>query len=257
MLFQEPFSTSDSSRLFTSRRGFLQTTVAAAVTASATLWLPGSVRSAVAADEEAAYTLPPLGYEFDALEPFIDAKTMEIHHGKHHQAYVNNLNKAVKGTELGKLSVEELIADLNAVPENIRTAVRNNGGGHANHALFWQLLKKDAGDPSDELKAAINAKWENFDKFKEEFTKSASTRFGSGWAWLYLTKDGELAIGSTPNQDSPLMTGGTPLLGLDVWEHAYYLKYQNRRPEYIDAFFSVVNWPKVSELYSNAKTKKS
>lgn len=233
----------------TSRRGFLQATALGAVAAATATWLP---RTTVAA-ESAAYSLPPLGYAFDALEPFIDAKTMEIHHDKHHQAYVTNLNKAIAGTDLGNQPVEKLIANLDAVPENIRTAVRNNGGGHANHSLFWQLLKKDGGEPTGELKSALEAKWKNMDGFKETFSKAASTRFGSGWAWLYLDKDGQLEIGSTPNQDSPLMTGLTPLLGLDVWEHAYYLKYQNRRPEYISAFFSIVNWPKVAELYSAAK----
>nr|WP_245764584.1 superoxide dismutase [Planctomicrobium piriforme] len=211
------------------------------------------MQQAAFAAEAGQYTLPPLGYAFDALEPYIDAKTMEIHHDKHHQAYVTNLNKAIAGTELGNQPIEKLIANMDAVPEKIRTAVRNNGGGHANHSLFWQLLKKDGGEPTGELKSAIDAKWGSYDKFKEEFTQSATTRFGSGWAWLYLDKDKNLAIGSTPNQDSPIMTGGIPLLGLDVWEHAYYLKYQNRRPEYITAFYSAINWPKVAELYAEGK----
>jgi len=255
-----PFSTGRESVALTEtgparklhRRGFLQSVSCGALAAGIVAHLPGLGAKAFAA-EEAAYKLPPLPYAFDALEPFIDAKTMEIHHDKHHQSYVNNLNKAVAGTDLGKQPVEKLIANLEAVPEKIRTAVRNNGGGHANHTLFWESLKKDAGAPSDVLKKAIDTKWGSQDKFKELFTKSAGTRFGSGWTWLYLDKDGELAIGSTPNQDSPLMTGGTPLLGLDVWEHAYYLKYQNRRPEYIEAFFSIINWPVVSERYAAAK----
>jgi Fe-Mn family superoxide dismutase len=200
------------------------------------------------------YKLPPLGYAFNALEPVIDAKTMEIHHDKHHQAYVNNLNIAIAGTELGNQPVEELIANLDQVPENIRTAVQNNGGGHANHSLFWQLLKKNGGKPSAELAAAIDKAFGSFDKFKAEFGKAATTRFGSGWAWLIVDEDGNLVIESTANQDSPIMNGKKPILGLDVWEHAYYLKYQNRRPEYIENFFSIINWDKVNELYSKASS---
>lgn len=202
-----------------------------------------------------AHTLPALPYPHDALEPHIDAQTMEIHHGKHHAAYVNNLNAALeKAPELKDKSVEELIADLDSVPEAIRTAVRNNGGGHANHSLFWQILSPNGGGtPTGEIAEAINKAFGSFDKFKEEFSAAAAGRFGSGWAWLVLKKDGELAIYSTPNQDSPIMQGDTPLLGLDVWEHAYYLKYQNRRPEYIAAFWNVVNWDKVNELYKAAK----
>ena len=191
-----------------------------------------------------------MGYAFDALEPAIDARTMEIHHDKHHAAYVANLNKAVDGTDFGKLPVDKLIADLDALPEAIRTQVRNNGGGHANHSLFWELLKKDGGKPSTELAAAIDAQLGGFDKFKADFTEAATKRFGSGWAWLILDKNKKLKIESSANQDSPLMAGNKPVLGLDVWEHAYYLKYQNRRPEYIAAFFSVINWGKVNDLYA-------
>ncbi len=234
------------------RRDFLK--VAAIGTLASGIVAGGVGSSSIAqAAEGSEYKLPALPYAFDALEPYIDAQTMEIHHGKHHQAYVNNLNKAIAGTDLGKQSVEKLISNLDAVPETIRTAVRNNGGGHANHSLFWKTLKKGAPAPSGDLKKAIETTFEGFDKFQEKFSTAASTRFGSGWAWLILDKDGKLAIESTANQDSPLMTGSTPLLGLDVWEHAYYLKYQNRRPEYIKAFFSIINWPYVAELYSAAK----
>ena len=198
------------------------------------------------------YKLPPLGYAYDALEPYIDARTMEIHHNKHHQAYVNNLNAAIAGTDLGDQPIDQLIANLDQVPENIRTAVRNNGGGHANHSLFWQLLKKDGGKPGPALAKAIDEQLGSFDKFKEDFSKAAATRFGSGWAWLIVDENKKLVIDSTPNQDSPVMVGKSPILGIDVWEHAYYLKYQNRRPEYIEAFFSVINWPKVDELYAKA-----
>jgi Fe-Mn family superoxide dismutase len=196
--------------------------------------------------------LPPLGYAFDALEPYIDARTMEIHHDKHHAAYVNNLNAAVAGTDLGQMPVDKLIANLDQVPANIRTAVQNNGGGHANHSLFWQLLKKNGGQPGPKLAAAIDADLGGYDAFKEAMTKAALGRFGSGWAWLVVDENNKLVIESTANQDSPRMVGKTPILGLDVWEHAYYLKYQNRRPEYVEAFFSVINWPKVDELYAAA-----
>ncbi len=201
------------------------------------------------------YQLPPLGYAFDALEPFIDARTMEIHHDKHHQAYVNNLNAAVAGTDLGSMPVETLIANLDQVPEKIRTAVQNNGGGHANHSLFWQLLKKNGGQPGPELTKAIDAQLGGFEKFKQDFSQAGLTRFGSGWAWLIVDENKKLVIESTANQDSPLMIGKTPILGLDVWEHAYYLKYQNRRPEYVNAFFSVINWPKVDKLYAQAMAR--
>jgi len=181
--------------------------------------------------------------------------TMEIHHGRHHQTYVNNLNAALEGhPELQSKSVEELISNLDAVPESIRTAVRNNGGGHANHKLFWEVMAPNAGgEPKGEIAEAINAAFGSFEKFKEEFTKAALGRFGSGWAWLILDKSGNLAVTSTPNQDSPLMEGNTPLLGLDVWEHAYYLKYQNRRPDYVSAWWNVVNWDNVNQRYLAAR----
>ncbi|RME23837.1 MAG: superoxide dismutase [Candidatus Zixiibacteriota bacterium] len=198
------------------------------------------------------HTLPELGYAYDALEPYIDARTMEIHYTKHHQGYVNKLNAALEGhADLAGKSVEELIAGLNSIPEAIRTAVRNNGGGHLNHSFFWPLLKKDvpfAGDVAE----AIKSQFGGFDQFKEKFSAAAAGRFGSGWAWLVLD-GGQLAIMSTPNQDSPLTEGKKPIIGLDVWEHAYYLKYQNRRPEYIEAFFNIINWEKANEHYLAAK----
>lgn len=201
-----------------------------------------------------AHQLPALPYAFNALEPHFDALTMEIHHDRHHATYVNNLNAALEGhADLQAKSVEELIANLDAVPEAIRTAVRNNGGGHANHTLFWEILSPNGGGaPSGELADAINTKFGSFDNFKAEFAKVATTRFGSGWAWL-IVDGGELAITSTPNQDSPLFEGKTPVLGLDVWEHAYYLKFQNKRPDYIGTFWNVVNWDEVSKRYSAAK----
>jgi Fe-Mn family superoxide dismutase len=206
----------------------------------------------VAADAPPAgpFKLPPLPYAFDALEPSIDARTMEIHHDKHHAAYVNNLNKAVAAApELADKSIEEIVKNLNAVPETVRTAVRNNGGGHYNHSLFWQMMSKNGGGaPKGEVGKAIDAKFGSNDKFKEEFAKAATTVFGSGWAWLTLDGD-SLRIEQTPNQDTPLSQGRTPLLGIDVWEHAYYLKYQNRRPEYITAFFNVIDWDFVNRRF--------
>jgi superoxide dismutase, Fe-Mn family len=201
-----------------------------------------------------AYKLPELPYAYDALEPHIDKETMNIHHTKHHNTYVTKLNEAVAGKQdLESKSVEELVANLDAVPENIRTDVRNNGGGHANHSLFWKLLSPNGGGaPTGELAEAINSKFGSFDQFKEDFAAAAAGRFGSGWAWL-VVNNGELEITSTPNQDSPLSEGKTPILGLDVWEHAYYLNYQNRRPDYIKAFWNVVNWDEVARLYSEAK----
>ena len=203
----------------------------------------------------ADYVLPPLPYDFNALEPFVDAKTMEIHHDKHHAAYVNNLNAALKDLpeHQGK-PIEELIKNLAALPEAVRAAVRNNGGGHANHSLFWLLMKPNGGgEPTGALADAINADLGGFAAFKEDFAKAGATRFGSGWAWL-VVKDGKLAVLSTPNQDNPLMDGsGTPILGLDVWEHAYYLHYQNRRPDYIAAWWNTVNWDEVAKLYAAAK----
>src|SRR5580700_11260491 len=198
-----------------------------------------------------AFTLPALPYAFDALEPHIDAKTMEIHHDKHHQAYITNVNKALESApELANKTVEELLANNCAiVPDAIKTAVRNNGGGHANHSLFWTILGPNAGGaPVGNLASAINSAFGSFDTFKEKFGAAATTRFGSGWAWL-LSKGGKLEITSSANQDSPLMEGIEPVMGLDVWEHAYYLKYQNRRPDYIGAWWSVVNWTAVSKRF--------
>jgi superoxide dismutase, Fe-Mn family len=200
-----------------------------------------------------AHELPQLPYAYDALEPHIDKETMNIHHTKHHNTYVTKLNDAIKGTDLESKSIEELVSNLDAVPENIRTAVRNNGGGHANHSLFWTILSPEGGgEPTGELADAINKKFGSYEKFQEEFAAAAAGRFGSGWAWL-VVDNGEVAITSTPNQDSPLMEGKTPVLGLDVWEHAYYLNYQNRRPDYISAFWNVVNWDEVSKRYEAAK----
>ena len=198
------------------------------------------------------HELPKLGYAYTALEPVIDAKTMEIHHTKHHQGYVNNLNKALEGqVELQGKSMRELLVDLDAVPEAIRTAVRNNGGGHFNHSMFWPLLKKDGGEPKGAVLEAINDAFGSYDAFKEAFSKAAATRFGSGWAWLVIS-DGKLEVVSTANQDNPISEGKIPILGLDVWEHAYYLNYQNKRPDYIENFFSVINWEQVENNYSEA-----
>jgi Fe-Mn family superoxide dismutase len=200
-----------------------------------------------------AFELPALPYDKAALEPHIDAMTMEIHHGRHHNTYVTNLNNAVKGTEMENMSIEDLMRNISKYP----VAVRNNGGGHYNHTLFWQIMSPNGGgEPMGELAAAINAKFGSYATFKEEFTKAAVGRFGSGWAWL-IVENGELKICSTPNQDNPLMDlnpdKGTPILGLDVWEHAYYLKYQNKRPDYIAAFWNVVNWAEVANRYAQAK----
>ncbi|MEI4789323.1 superoxide dismutase SodA [Bacillus sp. FJAT-53060] len=201
-----------------------------------------------------AFKLPELPYAYDALEPHIDKETMTIHHTKHHNTYVTNLSKAIEGVSaLEDQSIEELVANLNSVPENVRTAVRNNGGGHANHSLFWTLLSPNGGGaPTGELADAIEKELGGFEKFKSDFAAAAAGRFGSGWAWL-VVNNGKLEITSTPNQDSPLTEGKTPILGLDVWEHAYYLNYQNRRPDYISAFWNVVNWDEVARLYSQAK----
>lgn len=202
----------------------------------------------------AKFELPELPYAYDALEKSFDKETMNIHHTKHHNTYVTKLNDAVEGhADLQAKSIEDLISNMDAVPENIRTAVRNNGGGHANHSLFWKVLSPNGGgEPTGELADAINTKFGSFDKFKEEFVTAATGRFGSGWAWLVLN-NGELEVTSTPNQDSPLMEGKQPLVGLDVWEHAYYLKYQNKRPDYISAFWDVVNWDEVNKNYNEAK----
>ncbi|MFC0261266.1 superoxide dismutase [Fontibacter flavus] len=200
-----------------------------------------------------AFELPKLPYDFNALEPHIDARTMEIHHGKHHNAYVTNLNNAIAGTDMESKSLEELMKIAGS-----NTAVRNNGGGHYNHTLFWNIMSPNGGgQPTGELAAAIDAKFGSFDAFKDEFSKAAATRFGSGWAWLVVDANKQLAVSSTPNQDNPLMdvaeVKGTPILGIDVWEHAYYLHYQNRRPDYVGAFWNVINWDEVSKRYAAAK----
>ncbi|MCL4244786.1 MAG: superoxide dismutase [Candidatus Dadabacteria bacterium] len=201
------------------------------------------------------FELPKLPYAYDALEPHIDARTMDIHYNKHHQTYVNNLNAAIeKHPELGGKSVEELVANLGAVPEDIRTAVRNNGGGHLNHSLFWPMMAPNAGgSPSGDLAAAIDKAFGSLDAFKGEFAKAATGRFGSGWAWLVVDKGGNLVVTSTPNQDNPISEGLKPVLGLDVWEHAYYLNYQNRRPDYITAWWNVVNWEQAASNYASSK----
>jgi len=201
-----------------------------------------------------AFTLPTLPYAENALEPHIDARTMNIHHTKHHQAYITNLNNAITGTEWESLSIEDICRKIDSVPENIRTVVRNNGGGHANHSLFWTIMGPNAGGaPTGALAEAINAKWGSFDEFKAKFKALGVGRFGSGWAWLVVKTDGSLDAYSLPNQDSPLMQGDAPILGVDVWEHAYYLNYQNRRPDYLDAWWNVVNWAEVAKLYAAAK----
>ncbi len=201
-----------------------------------------------------AYTLPKLPYANDALEPHIDAKTMEIHHTKHHQAYIDKANGALeKHPDLAKMEIDDLMRNLSKVPEDIRTVIRNNGGGHSNHSFFWTIMKPGGGGkPSGEIASAIDQKFGSFDKFVEEFNNAAATRFGSGWAWLTVD-GGQLKVESTPNQDTPLSEGRTPILGLDVWEHAYYLKYQNKRPDYAKAFWNVVNWDEVAKRYAAAK----
>jgi Fe-Mn family superoxide dismutase len=241
------------------RRQALKTTAlaSAAYAAAATLRTASaqpSAGSAPAAAVTGPFTLPPLPYAFDALEPHIDALTMQIHHDKHHAAYVANLNKAVaEFPELGKKRVEDLLRELSAAPEKIRTAVRNQGGGHYNHTLFWQMMKKGGGgQPSGNLLKAVEKRFGSFGGFQDELTKAAVGQFGSGWAWLVLDASKQLAIEPTPNQDSPISQNKQPLLGIDVWEHAYYLKYQNRRPEYVAAFFQLINWDFVSERYEKA-----
>lgn len=198
-----------------------------------------------------AFELPALDYDYTALEPHIDAKTMEIHHTKHHHGYVSKLNAAIEGTDLGSKSIEEILKGIGDVPENIRGAVQNNGGGHANHSLFWKILSADGQAPSGKIAEAIDSDLGGLDKLKEDFSAAAATRFGSGWAWI-VVDGGKLKVTSTPNQDSPYMSGQTPILGLDVWEHAYYLNYQNRRPDYIAAFFNIINWEEVGKLYEQA-----
>jgi Fe-Mn family superoxide dismutase len=201
-----------------------------------------------------AYQLPDLPYPYDALEPNIDARTMEIHHDRHHAGYVNNVNAALEGhPNLASKSVENLLRDIDTVPDDIRIAVRNNGGGHANHSLFWEVMSPDGGGkPSGDLADAINDAFGSFDRFKEQFTSAATGRFGSGWAWLVIDNAGNLSVTSTPNQDSPYMDGLTPILGIDVWEHAYYLKYQNKRGDYVSNWWNVVNWPEVARRYKQA-----
>jgi superoxide dismutase, Fe-Mn family len=203
-----------------------------------------------------AYFLPILPYAYDALEPHIDAKTMEIHHSKHHQTYINNINAAIEGTEWEKLNIEDLVSQVNQVPENLKNTVINNAGGHANHTLFWTVMSPNGGgQPSGQVSLAIEQELGGFEAFKEAFTKAAISRFGSGWAWLSVTPEKRLIVESSANQDSPLMHGNIPVLALDVWEHAYYLKFQNRRPEYIAAFYNVVNWAEVNRRYLEAIQK--
>lgn len=241
-------SSATSPKTGVDRRQFLKDSSLATV-AIGTLPL---VSMAAADAGKPKFTLAPLPYAFDALEPHIDAKTMEIHHGKHHAAYVNNLNKALEGVDVGQATAEQLIQKLDTLPEAVRQTVRNNAGGHVNHTLFWQLLKKDGGAPTGELKSAIELQLGGAAKFQEDFTKAAMGRFGSGWAWLSVDPHKKLVIESTANQDSPVTTGNTPILGLDVWEHAYYLKYQNRRADYVAAFFSIIHWAHVADLYAAA-----
>lgn len=230
------------------RRDALKATVMGAATVPVILTELRAMAPQKATPSE-PFSLPSLPYALDALEPHIDARTMEIHHGRHHKAYVDNLNKAVAGTEWEKKSTEEIVRNLDKVPENVRTAVRNNGGGHLNHSLFWQMMKKNGGGmPKGELAKAIETSFGTFDKFKEMFSDAAMKRFGSGWAWLVA--DGKkLSVESSANQDSPLSGGRIPLLGVDVWEHAYYLKYQNRRADYVAAFYNVIDWDFVMEQY--------
>jgi Fe-Mn family superoxide dismutase len=240
------------------RRTALQTIAGTAVLAATPRWVRAAPESAAvppASTPSEPYTLAPLPFAADALEPHVDTATMNIHHGKHHAGYVQNLNKAIAAhPELGAPPVEILLRDLNAVPEDIRTAVRNHGGGHANHTLFWQCLAPaSGGKPEGVLADALTSTFGGYDGFREKFTASAKSVFGSGWAWLSLDGQGNLIVETTPNQDSPISSGHHPLLGLDVWEHAYYLNYQNRRPDYIEAFFKIINWPFVQERYATLK----
>lgn len=242
--------------IMTRRQALKTTALASAAYTGAGILRTASAQAAPATATAAAgpFTLTPLPYAFDALEPYIDALTMQIHHDKHHGAYVANLNKAVADyPDVANKPVEVLLKDLNEVPEKIRTAVRNQGGGHYNHTLFWQMMKKEGGgQPSGELLKALERRFGSFAGFKDQLAKSAVGQFGSGWAWLVLNADKEVGIESSPNQDSPVSQGKHPLLGIDVWEHAYYLKYQNRRPEYVAAFFSVINWDWVTARYEKA-----
>lgn len=244
--------------MMTRRQALKTTALASAVCATATMVRPANAQSSAgptpAAGVTGPFTLPALPYAFDALEPHIDALTMQIHHDKHHAAYVANLNKAVADfPELREKPVEELVRNLNAVPEKIRAAVRNQGGGHWNHSLFWQMMKKEGGgQPAGEMLKGVEKRFGTFAAFKDEFTRAALGQFGSGWAWLVLDANKQLGIETTPNQDSPISQNKQPLLGIDVWEHAYYLKYQNRRPDYVAAFFQVIDWDFVSERYKQA-----
>ncbi len=241
--------------MMTRRQAIKTTALASAALAS----LPGAIAQtsstapvAVAATN-GPFTVPPLPYPYDALEPYIDARTMEIHHDKHHAAYVANLNKAVADfPDVAQMPVEDMLRNLNAIPEKIRTAIRNNGGGHFNHSLFWQMLQKDGGEPTGALAGAMDSAFGSFSTFKEEFSKAAAGQFGSGWAWLVIAANKQMSIEPTANQDSPISQGKQPLLGVDVWEHAYYLKYQNRRAEYVAAFFDVINWDFVAGRYQKA-----
>ncbi len=237
--------------MMTRREALQRTGLAAAIATVGTLEISAQAPAA----PTGPFHLPKLPYALDALEPHIDAKTMEIHHGKHHAGYVANLNKAVAGqSELAPKTAEDLVRELGKVPESIRAAVRNNGGGHVNHTLFWQIMKKGGGgSPKGDLGKAIDGKFSSFDSFKEQFNKAATGQFGSGWAWLSVDKSGGLVLEGLPNQDNPLTQGKTPIMGLDVWEHAYYLKYQNRRPEYVAAFWNVIDWDAVAERYQKAK----
>ncbi|NDJ59891.1 MAG: superoxide dismutase [Chloroflexi bacterium] len=239
-----------------SRRAFLRNSAlmgAALATPLFTLQVTTQRPVIALAQVEGPFALPELDYAFDALEPNIDARTMEIHYSRHHQGYVNNLNNAVVGTEFETMSLEELLSDLAALPEEIRTTVRNNGGGHANHNLYWDIMSPDGGgQPTGDLLGAMEAAFGDYESFQAEFRTAGLTRFGSGWAWLTVDGDGALAVSSTPNQDTPIMDGLTPLLGMDVWEHAYYLNYQNRRGDYIEAFWNVINWARVAERHAAA-----
>ena len=204
-----------------------------------------------------AFELPPLPYDYNALEPYIDTQTMQLHHDKHHQTYVTNLNNALKDGEFASLQPEQVLLRINEVPDAVRTAVRNNGGGHVNHTMFWQIMKPNGGgEPTGEIASAIQSSFGSFDAFKTAFSDAGVKQFGSGWAWLTLGQDGKLQISSTPNQDSPLLNGVYPILGNDVWEHAYYLKYQNRRPEYLSNWWNVVNWDEINKRYAQAKGPK-
>jgi superoxide dismutase, Fe-Mn family len=260
MFHPKPSRSNPNPIMMTRRQAIRSTALIAAASAVAPAVLAQSKSisasaTAVAQVVSGPFMLPPLPYAFDALEPHIDARTMEIHHDKHHATYVTNLNKAIaEAPDLGKKSVEDLLMDLNAVPETIRTAVRNHGGGHCNHTLFWQMMKKGGGgEPKGDLAKAMEKQFGSYSSFKDKLTETATKVFGSGWAWLALGPGGQLIVEPTPNQDTPLSAGKQPLLGLDVWEHAYYLKYQNRRPDYIAAWFNVINWDFVAERYARLK----